>query len=149
MKNFIFHVERFAISKILLLLLIASSCSPDLPECPNKMCLLSGGWALTEVYVDGVIDNSDISLYRLVLTEPGANAASSIFNRTQPSGAQDNGAWSTQNNDQVLQLIPNNDPLLTEDYVIESFTLRELVLVINRASNKTGPEQIKFILEPF
>ncbi len=128
--------------------ILMSSCSPDLPECPNKMCLLSGGWKLTQVYVDGVKDNSDLSQYRLTLIEPDANATASTFNRTQASGTQDNGSWSTQNNDQILQLIPGNDPLLTEDYVIESFTLRELVLVINRDSNKTGPEQIKFILEP-
>jgi hypothetical protein len=113
------------------------------------MCLLSGGWILTEVFVDGIKDNSDLSQYQLLLAEPAANATSSTFNRTQPSGAEDSGSWSTQNNDQVLQLIPSNDPLLTEDYVIETFTLRELVLVINRASNKTGPEQIKFVLEPF
>ena len=125
------------------------SCSPDLPECPNKMCLLSGGWILTEVYVDGVKDNSDLSQYQLILDEPATNATSSTFDRTQPSGAEDSGSWSTQNNDQVLQLIPSNDPTLTEDYVIESFTLRELVLVMNLASNKTGPEQIKFVLEPF
>lgn len=129
--------------------LLVFSCSPDLPECPNKMCLLSGGWILTEVFVDGVKDNSDLSQYQLILAAPSDNATSSTFNRTQPSGAQDNGAWSTQNNDQILQLIPNNDPVLTEDYIIESFTLRELVLVINRNSNKTGPSQIKFFLQPF
>ena len=134
---------------ICVFLLGCFSCSTDLPECPTKMCLLSGGWKLTQVYVDGVPDNSDLSQYRLTLLEPVANATESTFDRTQASGTQDNGSWSTQNNDQVLQLIPSNDPLLTEDYVIESFTLRELVLVINRASNKTGPEQIKFVLEAF
>ncbi len=140
---------RSIISIWLISTLLAFSCSPDLPECPNKMCLLSGGWVLTEVYVDGIKDNSDLSKYQLILLAPAANATSSTFDRTQPSGSQDNGTWSTQNNDQILQLIPGNDPSLTEDYVIESFTLRELVLVINRASNKTGPSQIKFFLEPF
>lgn len=134
---------------MVLMVFFMNSCSPELPECPNKMCLLSGGWKLTQVYVDGVQDNSDLSQYRLTLTEPADNATSSIFNRTQASGSQDSGSWSTQNNDQILQLIPSNDPMLTEDYVIESFTLRALVLVINRESTKTGPEQIKFILEPF
>jgi hypothetical protein len=112
------------------------------------MCLISGGWKLTQVYVDGVQDNSDLSQYRLTLLEPSDNATSSTFNRIQASGTQDSGSWTTQNNDQVLQLMPDNDPLLTEDYVIQSFTLRELVLVINRDSNKTGPSQFKFILEP-
>ncbi len=124
-------------------------CSSDLPVCPNKMGLLSGGWMLTTVFIDGVQDNTDLTQYRLTLIEPDANATASTFNRTQPNGSQDAGAWSTENNDQVLRLIPSNDPLLTEDYVIESFTLRTLVLVINRDSNKTGPSQIRFVLEPF
>ncbi len=141
-------MKRLWYTALILVLVVDQGCV-NIQECPNKMCLLSGGWRLTQVYVDGAKDNSNLSQYRLILTEPDANATASTFNRTQASGTQDNGSWSTQNDDQVLQLIPGNDPLLTEDYIIESFTLRELVLVINRDSNKTGPEQIKFILEPF
>lgn len=141
-------MKRLWYTTLVLLLLVDQGCE-DIQECPSKMCLLSGGWMLTEVYIDGVKDNSDLSLYRLVLAEPDANATASTFSRTQPSGAEDNGSWSTQNSDQILQLMPANDPFLTEQYIIESFTLRELVLVINRDSNKTGPEQIKFVLEPF
>jgi hypothetical protein len=50
----------------------------------------------------------------------------------------------------VLRLIPFNDPLLTEDWIIDRFTPRELVLVINRDTGiKDGPSKIEFVLEPF
>lgn len=130
-------------------LLMTTSCE-DIPECPTQMCIYAGGWQLTEVFVDGVKDDSDFSQYRLTLYEPNPTSApTSSFDRIQVSGTTDNGTWSLENGDDILRLVPDNDPDFTEDYVIESFTLRKLVLVLNRESTKTGPEQIKFVLEPF
>ena len=115
------------------------------------MCVIAGGWQLTEVYVDDAKDDSDLSQYRLVLGSPvPADATTSDFNRVQPSGATDAGGWSLENNETVLRLVPDNDPTFTEDWIIESMTPRKLVLIINRDTGiKQGPSKIEFILEPF
>jgi hypothetical protein len=130
---------------------ISVSCSEDIPECPSKMCILAGKWKLTEVYVDGAKESGDLSKYELSLTMPApVTATASDFVRVQPSGANDNGVWSVENNGSVLRLMPFNDPLLTEDWIIDRFTPRELVLVINRDTGiKDGPSKIEFVLEPF
>ncbi len=127
------------------------SCGEDIPECPSKMCVISGGWVLVEAYADNVKETQDLSNYRLTLNSPNpTNAVTSGFSRTQPSNAKDNGIWSIQNNQTILRIIPDNNPLLTEDWQIESFTLRQLVLVLTRdTSIKGGPGKIKFVLEPF
>ncbi|HOX81674.1 MAG TPA: hypothetical protein PLJ60_10605 [Chryseolinea sp.] len=127
------------------------ACGEDIAECPTKMCVMSGGWKLTEVFIDGVKDSEDLSKYQLILNSPTPkDAIISDFDRTQPSGTTDNGSWSIENNQTILRLIPDNDPLLTEDWLIESFTLRKLVLVITRdVSTKGGPAEIRFVLEPF
>ena len=127
------------------------SCSEDLPDCPSRMCIVAGGWQLTEVYVDNVKDNSDLSQYRLMLNMPSpTTATTSAFSRVQPSGETDAGTWSLENNETVLRLIPDNDPLFTEDWIIESMTPRKMVLVINRDTGiKQGPSTIEFVLEPF
>jgi hypothetical protein len=132
-----------------ILSLTGISCTESIPDCPTKMCVMSGGWQLVEVYVDGVKDQGDLSKYRLFLANPNpTSAVTSDFQRVQPSGAQDTGTWSLQNNQSILRLIPNNDPTFAEDWIIDAFTLHQMILVINRASNKVGPQQIKFILEP-
>jgi hypothetical protein len=126
------------------------SCSSNIPDCPSKMCVISGGWTLSEVYVDDVKQTNDLSKYRLILSQPSPQTATtSTFIRTQTSGNQDDGSWSTQNNDTILRLIPGNDTSLTEDWIIENYSPRKLVLVINRDSNKQGPTKIEFVLEPF
>ncbi len=127
------------------------SCGEDIPDCPSKMCVIAGGWKLTEAYVDGVLDTEDLSQYELVLNSPNpTDAIVSDFARVQPSGALDDGSWSIENNETILRLIPDNNTLLTEDWQIESFTPRKLVLVITRdVSAKGGPAEIRFILEPF
>jgi hypothetical protein len=126
------------------------SCSSDIPDCPSKMCVMSGGWVLTEATADDVNQNSDLSKFRLILNQPNPNTATtSDFNRTQTSGNQDVGTWSIENNETILRLVPNNDPAAAENWIIESFTPRELVLIMNRDSNKEGPSKIRFTLEPF
>ncbi|MFZ6013087.1 MAG: hypothetical protein ACOYXT_22280 [Bacteroidota bacterium] len=129
---------------------ISISCTEDIPACPSKMCVVAGGWQLTEVYIDDVKDNSDLSLYRLVLIEPApVTATTSGFTRVQPSGGTDQGSWSIINGESILRLIPNDDPVFTEDWIIETFTPRQLVLVINRDTGiKQGPSKIRFVLEP-
>ncbi len=116
------------------------------------MCIVAGGWRLTEVYVDNVKDNtSDLSQYRLMLNEPDpTTATTSDFDRIQPSGENDAGSWSLENNETILRLIPGNDPALTEDWIIESMTPRRMVLILNRdTSIKDGPAKIEFVLQPF
>jgi hypothetical protein len=141
--------------KFVLLLFVFGeiSCGGNIPDCPTKLCVLAGGWKLTEAYVDDELDTEDLSKYELVLNSPTPkDAIVSDFTRMQPSGAQDNGTWSidTVGTVERLILIPNNDPLFTEPWQIESFTLRKLVLVITRNSSiKGGPEKIRLVLEPF
>jgi hypothetical protein len=139
--------------KFMLLLFVFGemSCAEDIPDCPSQMCVIAGGWKLTEAYVDGVQDTEDLSKYQLVLNSPNPkDAVISDFTRVQSSGAQDNGSWSIENNDTILRLIPDNNQTLTEDWQIESFTPRKLILVITRdVSAKGGPAEIRFILEPF
>lgn len=126
------------------------SCTESIPECPSRMCVVAGGWKLTEVYVDEVKDNSDLSRYQLFLNMPSpSTATTSNFSRTQPGGATDDGTWSLENNETILRLIPDGDPLLTEDWVIESMTPRSMILIMNRDTDiKQGPAKIEFVLEP-
>jgi hypothetical protein len=127
------------------------SCSEDIPDCPSKMCVMAGGWKLVEVVVDGEKENTDLTTYNLRLSMPEpASAESGEFARVQLSGNTDSGSWSIENNETILRLVPGNEPLYTEDWVIESFTPRELKLVINRNTGiKQGPSTIEFLLEPF
>jgi hypothetical protein len=127
------------------------SCTEDIGDCPSKMCIMARGWKLTEVIVDDVKETSDLSQFQLMLNMPSTvTATTSDFSRTQISGNQDTGAWSIENNETILRLQPNNDPDFTEDWIIESFTPRKLILVINRNTTlKQGPSKIEFVLEPF
>ena len=130
---------------------LSSSCSEDIPDCPSRMCVVSGVWRLTEVIVDDEQFDGDVSQYKLTLTMPAPETATtSDFNRIQPSGISDDGSWTLENNESILRLIPDNNPSLTEDWIIESMTPRKMVLVINRdVGIKEGPGKIEFILEPF
>src|SRR6478735_6288287 len=96
---------------LLLFLFGEMSCGEDIPDCPSQMCVMAGGWKLTEAYVDGVKDAEDLSKYELVLNSPNPkDAIVSDFARVQPSGAQDDGSWSIENKETILRLIPDNDP---------------------------------------
>lgn len=142
---------KFLFAKVLLLIFVigGTSCGEDIPDCPNKLCVLSGGWRLVEVYVDGVKDTStDLSKYKLTLFTPNPTTdVISNFDRTNPSGRQDNGTWELRNLDEVLVLIPTSSP--EEQYIIKYFSPRELRLVVERDVNKTGPEEYEYVLEPF
>lgn len=135
----------------LLFLLGEFSCGEDISDCPSQMCVMAGGWKLTEAYVDGVQQTEDLSAYELILNFPNPkDATTSNFSRVQPSGTPDSGSWSIINNDTILRLIPDNNQTLTEDWLIESFTPRKLILVITRdVTAKGGPAEIRFVLEPF
>jgi hypothetical protein len=130
---------------------ITISCSEDIPDCPSRMCILAGGWQLTEVYIDDDRYEGDLSQYRLRLNMPSpTTATSSGFSRIHPSGATDDGTWSLENNESILRLIPGDDQLLTEDWVIERMTPRQMVLIIVRdVGIKDGPGKVEFFLEPF
>ncbi len=136
---------------LLVFLFVQISCGEDISECPSQMCVIAGGWMLVEASADGVKETQDLSKYRLTLISPNpADALTSDFTRTQPSGATDNGTWELQDLDKTLVLTSTNDPTNPERWIIESFTLRQLVLVLNRnTSIKDGPGTIKFVLEPF
>lgn len=125
-------------------------CSEDLPECPGKMCIISGAWKLTSVFFDDEEDFSDYTNFRLTLNypQPSDNIISG-FERIQPGGEADSGTWSIESDGSVLRLVPANNVLLTEDWVIERFSPRELVLILHRDGGvKEGPSTIRLRLEP-
>ena len=128
---------------------LAASCGGDIPDCPSQLCVFAGGWRLVEVRVDGVKDiSTDLSKYKLTLFLPNPTASdTSHYDRINPSGTQDVGDWYLENNDKGLTLRPESNPV--EKYNVKSISPRQMVLVIDRAANKTGPEQYEFILEPF
>jgi len=139
------------LAKILVVtfLIFGASCGGDIPDCPTKLCVLAGGWRLVEVYIDGIKDtSSDLSQYRLTLFMPNPTSAlTSDFDRINPSGREDTGSWELRNNSTILALIPESTP--DETYVIKYFTPRQLILVINRDEDKTGPSEYEYVLEPF
>lgn len=130
---------------------ISTSCSEDIPDCPSRLCILAGGWRLYQVNIDDAPYDGDISKYRLNLEMPNpTDAISASFARIQPSGATDDGTWSLENNESILRLIPDDNQLLAEDWVIESMTPRKMVLIIIRdVGIKDGPAKIEFFLEPY
>ena len=130
---------------------ISSGCSEDIPDCPSRMCIVAGGWQLTEVYVDDESYAGDFSLYRLMLTMPSPTTNTiSEFSRVQPSGETDAGSWSLENDETILRLVPGNNQSLAEDWIIESMTPRKMVLIIHRdVGIKDGPAKIEFNLTPF
>ncbi len=139
---------------LILFLFSEISCGEDIPDCPSEMCVIAGGWALTEAYADDVKESQDLSKYRLTLISPNpTDALVSDFDRTQPSGAQDNGTWTIETIGNVQRLVLTSDlnPTDPEHWEIESFTLRKLVLLLVRedADIKGGPNEIRLILEPF
>jgi hypothetical protein len=142
---------KYQLAKILvvLFLILEFSCGDDIPDCPNKLCVLAGGWRLVEVYIDGVKDTStDLSKYRLMLFMPSPTTdITSDFERVNPSGREDTGTWELRNNSTILALLPESSP--DEPYIIKHFTPRQLILVIDRDENKTGPSRYEYVLEPF
>jgi len=130
---------------------VSISCSEDIPDCPSRMCIVAGGWQLVEVLVDNEVYTGNLSQYRLTLNMPDpTTAATSDFSRISVSGVPDDGTWSLENDESVLRLIPAGNTDLTEDWVIESMTPRQMTLVINRDTGiKQGPARIEFVLEPF
>lgn len=134
---------------VVVFVIIEVSCGEDIPDCPNKLCVLAGGWRLVEVYIDGVKDTStDLSKYKLTLFMPNPTTAiTSDFDRVNPSGREDTGTWELRNNSTILALLPDASP--DEPYIIKYFTPRQLILVINRDENKTGPSEYEYVLEPF
>ncbi len=127
--------------RILSLLLILSACGPELEDCNSKADVLAGAWLVKEVFIDDQRQEpSSYKAYRLLLETSGE------YQRSQPAGFPDAGMWSLAGGQNTLVLTPNVSP--AEDYVIESFDLRELVLVLNRNSSKAGPSKIRYILIP-
>jgi hypothetical protein len=121
-------------------LLLLSACGPDLADCESKADVLEGVWIVKEVYIDNVAQEpTSYKAYRLNLKKQGE------YERTQPAGFPDSGDWSLASSQTVLVLAPVVSPE-EENYVIESFDLRELVLVLNRNSSKEGPSTIRYVL---
>jgi hypothetical protein len=126
------------------------ACNENIPDCPTKMCILTNenGWQLVAVYEDEVKQTIDLSQYKIVLSMPDATATQGSFNRTNTMGNTDSGVWQTENNNKILALVPDNDATRKEPYIIDKFSPRQLVLIINRDSNKEGAKQLKYIFEP-
>lgn len=124
-----------------LILFAATACVPSLEDCSSKADVLEAVWVVKEVYIDNARQEpTSYAAYRLNLQPQGA------YERSQPAGFADSGSWSLASGETVLVLQPNISP--EEDYVIESFDLRQLVLVLNRNSSKAGPSQIRYVLIP-
>jgi hypothetical protein len=142
-------MSRFLFFAVSMMLLVSSSmsCTENIPDCPTQMCVMAGGWKLVEVYEEDVKSTQDISKYRITLSMPDAQATEGSFNRTGTLGQSDIGIWKIQNGNKELLLEPDTSP--QEPYIIDSFSPRTLILVINRDSNKEGPSQIKYVFEPF
>jgi hypothetical protein len=140
------------VTSLLIILVCGTSirCAEDLPDCPNQLCVLAGTWKLTAVYYDSEVIQEDFSRFRLTLIEPEPRTnETSGFTRIQVSGDSDAGMWSVENNGTVLRLVPDNNNAIAENWMIESFSPRELVLLINRDTGiKEGPATIRLILEP-
>lgn len=129
-------------NRLLILLLLLSACGPELQDCESKADVLEGFWIIKEVYIDDQPQEATAyKAYALNLKNDGQ------FERTQPAGFPDSGNWSLANGQSVLVLAPTVSPEL-ENYVIESFDFRELVLVLNRNSSKAGPSKIRYVLIP-
>ncbi|HEY8936360.1 MAG TPA: lipocalin family protein [Cyclobacteriaceae bacterium] len=131
----------------ILLLFMGASCTENIPDCPTKFCILATGWQLLEVYEDDVKLTQDVSKYKMTLTLPDDKIAKGNYDRFNSTGLEDAGAWEIQNADKVLLLKPETSP--DEPYIIETLTLRKMVLIINRDDTKTGPKQLKYVFEPF
>lgn len=145
MKNVLYSVL------ILITLSSTFSCEEDIADCPNNMCLVAGGWKLTEIYIDDEKENSDLSQYSLILNMPeNPEDETSVFNRVQANGTTDNGMWSLENDNEVLRLMPDGGAILTEEWIIKTLSPRKMILVITRdTSIKEGPGKIEMTLEPF
>lgn len=126
---------------VVISLMLLMSCGPELQDCNSKGDVLAGAWIVKEVYIDDELQNAgSYKAYRLKLEDNGE------YERSQPAGFPDSGEWSLASSETVLVLAPSISP--PEDYVIESFDLRQLVLTLNRNSTKSGPSKIKYVLIP-
>ncbi|HTF21934.1 MAG TPA: lipocalin family protein [Chryseolinea sp.] len=145
------YAFKFVLAKLTMAAIVftGTSCGNDISDCPSKLCTLAGGWRLVEVRVNGVKDTStDITKYRLTLYMPNPTTAlTSDFDRTNPSGRQDNGEWELVNNNTVLALHPAQSP--QENYVIDRLTPRQMILITDLEEDKTGRDEYEFVLEPF
>jgi hypothetical protein len=155
MKNFF-----MILSIILVTAGFTVSCTEDIPECPTKLCVIAGGWKLVEVTLDGERYTGDISNFQLTLHNPGnSDDISSSFERITVGGIIETGTWSVENvnpdsrtpfKGSVLRLTPSSSDLSPENWNIESFTPRQMILVLYRDTTvKDGPAIIRYILEPF
>jgi len=144
---------------VILICGLLNSCTDTPEDCPSPLCIISGGWRLTEIQLDGETYSGSLEHFELILYAPSQdNESTSTFNRTGITGIHDSGNWSVENinpgsssfNGGILRLVPNGDPDLREDWKIEMLTPRLLILVLERdVTAKEGPALIRFVLEPF
>jgi hypothetical protein len=126
--------------KIFVALLLLTSCVGQLPDCESVEDVMIGAWVIDEVFIDNIKQESEsYAAYRLQLEPNGS------YLRDQPSGLSDAGSW-LMSSVTTFALQPNISP--EEQYLLESFTLREMVLVLNRNSSKAGPSVVRYVLKP-
>lgn len=132
----------FSISVILVCALISFSCDDEASDdCSGAHCPYVGNWKLKEVSLDGSVVENDYSNYRLHLKEPTEGFATGIFLRV--FGEQDGeGTWEVTNNNDVILL---NTSYGVEEYLVESVSSSELILVLHRESNKPGADMIRYV----
>ncbi|HMP99552.1 MAG TPA: hypothetical protein PKC24_07190 [Cyclobacteriaceae bacterium] len=130
----------YTIVLIFLTLILHNACIfQEAPDCPAKEELLQGPWRLVRVEINGEQLSGGVDEYRLFLNEFG------VYERIAIDGLSDGGSWTLINDNRILVILPENQP--SEEYLIETFNLRTLVLYVDRDSNKIGPDTIKLFLE--
>lgn len=127
----------------LAILLVIASCGGDdnATECAGNLCPFVGNWQLNAVAVDGTDVPGNYEDYHLNLEEPTTDPALAAFTRQFPDGQDQSGMWTLENNNDVIVLSTDGDE---EEYIVESVSGNQLVLVLERDDTKPGPSQIRY-----
>ncbi|HYF68858.1 MAG TPA: hypothetical protein VD884_12030 [Ohtaekwangia sp.] len=134
----------FSISIILVCALICFSCDDEASDdCSGAHCPYVGNWKLKEVFLDDNAVDEDYSNYSLHLKEPSDGNVTGIFTRLF-ADQNDEGTWEVTNNDDVILLSTSSG---VEEYLVESVSNSQLILLLYRESNKPGADMIRYVFD--
>jgi hypothetical protein len=121
---------------------LSLSCGGDdnSADCTGNLCPFVGTWQLNEVAVDGSDVPGNYDDYILDLASPTTDPSLAEFARHYTDGEDQAGTWTVTNNNNVLVLSADGED---EEYIVETITSDQLILVLERESNKPGPSQIR------
>ncbi|MTI41367.1 lipocalin family protein [Fulvivirga lutimaris] len=108
-------------------------------EKPDLSFFLSKEWKMTNVYINGVEQDTDLSAYRIKLNQD------LTYTRTNLNNETDEGTWQLVNGDQQIELSSN---LGIEEYLIVELQFRLLELQVIQRSDKVGSTEFRYVLEP-